>query len=260
MRPPESVADLERIVQERLQESITLDFKRQLPEPSKTLDLAKVIAAMSNTEGGLVIYGIEEDDDSRAAALMPFELAGCTERIALVAQTIDEPVTPLRVYTIEEASGRGFAVVELAFSTRAPHFVNGVAYGRTPKTTTTLSRRRIGELFARSDGFADEFQLRTTKPGRVLVQGHRESGSHTWVSFSNDGESDVSEVDWIEPESSQLIIQVMNGWPFPVPVLRPGQEVRQVVAVALGMGPFTIRTRWRDGVGAEHLESSRVTF
>jgi len=56
---PENLEDLERIVQERIEESARLEFKRQLPEPGQNDDLAKDMAAIANTEGGVIIYGIE---------------------------------------------------------------------------------------------------------------------------------------------------------------------------------------------------------
>jgi len=256
---PLTADDIQRIVTERIQETESLDFKRQLPDSGKNDDLAKAIAALANTAGGVLIYGIAEDADSRAEALAPVELRGCTERIALVAGTLDEPVKPTSIYTVQQAPGYGYVVVDIPLSNRAPHFHNGVAYGRTPKTTTTLSRRQIGELFARSEGFIDEFRLRLMKPGRLLVRGARD-GKNTRVRFTNDGESDITDVDWTNYKDCGLGITIITGWPFPVAVLRPGQEVSQHVDVFLGAGPFSVRAFWRDSASQEHTEEWRVTF
>ena len=49
---PENLEDLKRIVQERLEESARLEFKRQLPEPGKNEDLAKDLAAMAKSGAG----------------------------------------------------------------------------------------------------------------------------------------------------------------------------------------------------------------
>ena len=260
MIPPRTPSDVARIVEERIQESTTLDFKRQLPEPSKNFDLAKAIVALSNTAGGFIIYGIAEDNDSRASDRMPFELTGCTERIAQVAQKLDGPVTPTEIYTIEESEGFGYAVVELELSDRAPHFSEGTAFGRTPKTITTLSRRQIGELYARSRGFLDEFQVHQEKPGRLLVQGHTSDNGQTWVSFENDGEADIYDVDWQHSEDSGLLGGIVDAWPFPVPTLRPGQNIVQNVQFARGRGPFTVKARWRDSHSELQSDEWRVTF
>ncbi|MCH8853460.1 MAG: ATP-binding protein [Planctomycetes bacterium] len=259
MIPPRTPADVARIVEERIQESTTLEFKSQLPEPSKNFDLAKAIAALSNTAGGCIIYGIAEDDDSRASKTTPFHLAGCTERIALVAQTLDEPVSPREIYTVEQSEGIGYAIVDLEFSDRAPHFLDGTVFGRTPKTITTLSRRQVGELFSRSRGFVDEFQLHQAKPGRLLVQGRNDDGG-SWISFRNVGETEIFDVDWLDREDSGLIITVIAGWPFPVPTLHPGQEIVQHVQYALGRGPFTVKTTWCDSQGEVNSDDWRVTF
>ena len=48
--------DVEEYCRERRPETTELDYKRQLPK-----DLSKHIAAMSNTLGGVIIIGVEED-------------------------------------------------------------------------------------------------------------------------------------------------------------------------------------------------------
>jgi len=255
---PLTLGDIRRIVNDRVQETTSLEFKRQLPKPKQNDDMAKLIAALSNTAGGAIIYGIEEDADSRAKLLAPIELSGCTERITQVAGTIDEPITPLSVYTVGNSPGYGYAVVELALSARAPHFHKGVAYGRTPKTTTILSRRQVGALFAQSDGFVHEFGLQTTKPGRLLVRGRR-AGRTAFVSFSNDGESDITDVDWRNAATSGLIHSTAS-WPFPIHTLRPGSEVSHYVALSSASGPFQVQASWYASDGQLHEEEWPLTF
>lgn len=90
---PASVGDLARIVTERLEENTRLEFKRQVPESGKNDHLAKDVAAMANSDGGVIVYGIEEDEAGRAKALAPINLKGAAERVILIAQTFDEPLT-----------------------------------------------------------------------------------------------------------------------------------------------------------------------
>lgn len=57
-------ADLERLVDDALEESLTLDYKAS---PSLSRDgkhpeeLCKDVSALANSAGGQLIYGIEED-------------------------------------------------------------------------------------------------------------------------------------------------------------------------------------------------------
>ena len=175
---PKNLEDLKRIVEQRLEETARLEFKRQLPEPGKNDDMAKDLAAMANTEGGVIIYGIDEDDMGRAKELRPFPVSDAGERVTLVAQNIpDEPVTlgSVRPIALEDGGTLGFLVVEVPRSDRAPHFCQGAAWGRTAKSNAPLTRRRVGELFAHSSGFAGEFGVVVGPPvviptgGKLLV-------------------------------------------------------------------------------------------
>lgn len=64
---------LEALVQDRAQESVHLDFKRE--QPSKKEDgrreLLKDVCALANTEGGRIVYGVDEDDEACASRIAP---------------------------------------------------------------------------------------------------------------------------------------------------------------------------------------------
>lgn len=256
----ETKADLDRIVDERLEEATTLEFKRQLPPSGSNDDVSKDLAAMANTEGGLIVYGIEQDEEGRASALWPIPLTGTSERISLVARSLDEPLDGVGITTIAHGNGEGFIVVEVSRSTRAPHLFRGTAWGRTAKGNTTLSRRRVGELFARNSGFAEEFGLRTRKPGRVMArflrdERSRSAGTIFWsyyIRLENDGESDVLDVKWewiSTDENSKGPPNVITN-PCPIDRLPSGATAR--VSVTFGTIPadLRVRTTWRDATGS----------
>ncbi|MGY3239959.1 putative HTH transcriptional regulator [Bradyrhizobium sp. USDA 4448] len=61
-------ADLQRLVDEALEESLTLDYKASaaLSRDGKAPDeLCKDVTALANSAGGQIIYGIEEDKLTR---------------------------------------------------------------------------------------------------------------------------------------------------------------------------------------------------
>lgn len=134
-----------------LEESETFDAKRNITD--KNIDIATDIAAMS-TNGGVIIYGIDEDEHERPTILSPIDLAGQSERISSIARTsIDEPLSP-RLYPIEKSDepGKGYLVVEIPPSPRAPHQVLGRKhrfYGRSGKTNIPLTQGEIARLYAR---------------------------------------------------------------------------------------------------------------
>jgi len=275
---PENLEDLERIVRERIEESARLEFKRQLPEPGQNDVLAKDMAAIANTEGGVIIYGIEQDKTGRAKTLFPFPVAGVAERVTLVAQnSLDEPLALGSVRSIisEDQEGLGFLVVEVPRSERAPHFFQGAAWGRTSKGNTPLTRRRVGELFARSPGFAEEFGLTVGRPGRVFAKaltepyqetdrdGRLSTRAHHYLVLENDGEADVLDAmwEWVTANGPEILLPSALEDPFPLELLQPSVQVRIQVTRAMGEpSNLKVRTRWRDKNGKPHEQTWPVTW
>ncbi len=274
---PKTLDDLRRIVKERLEETTWLEFKRQLPGSGNNNDIAKDLAAFANAEGGVIIYGIEEDNAGRAKALTPFPISGVGERVTLVAQRLDETLALRSVTTVlaDGAADEGFVIVEVPPSERAPHLFRGLALGRTSKGNAPLTRRQTGELFARSPGFAEEFGLTASKPGRVAValqtESYQESSGFdggigtSWdyyLAFENDGDDDVFEAawEWITPEKGKDPPTTIEN-PFPIDVLPPGARAR--VRVSIGINDTLnckVRTRWQDKSGKQHEQTWPITW
>jgi hypothetical protein len=256
---PRTRAQLEVIVQQRLEESATLEFKRQLPDAGKNEDVATDIAAMANAVGGVIIYGVAESG-GRADALTPFMLNRDSDRINLVAMSLDEPVTLDEVFAIQDAPGVGFVVVVISPSERAPHIRSGRVVGRTSKGNANLTRRQLGELFARSKGFAQEFDLIAVRPGRLKVSHVREPRPGAYASGSvdhylvveNDGETAIHNCRWQWAGQSRERPKALND-PLPISVMEPGASFRIRLAVNTGPAPsHEIETIWDDSSSGEH--------
>ena len=265
-------ADLVAMRDERFEETIRLEFKREMPDAGKNDRMARLIASMANSDGGTIIYGIEEDDDGRAIALYPFNVGKSAERVVLVAQNVlDEPLILTSVYSIpyEADPTKGFLVVDVPKSDRGPHVTDGKAWGRTAKNTAALSRRQIGELFARSPGFANEFGLTVSRPGMILVramsEAYQESSfmepgqfrtKHNYsLFFENDGEADVFDASYelVVSDQDAIPIEVHGTDPFPLEVFPAGAEARIGVHIFVGkIANTSVRTKWRDLAGNLH--------
>lgn len=60
-----TVSDLERLIEDQTEESLNLDYKsaRSLDKADgKKRELAKDVSAFSNSDGGIIVYGIEEEN------------------------------------------------------------------------------------------------------------------------------------------------------------------------------------------------------
>jgi predicted HTH transcriptional regulator len=127
-------------------ESHYLDFKREVPSgESGTKGLAKDIAAFA-LDGGTILIGI--DEDSSPPALTPVELDGLPERVEQIgAMSVQEGVAVSTV-VIETTpgSGRGYLVIRVPASPRAPHMADGKYYGRGDKRNRVLSHAEVLRL------------------------------------------------------------------------------------------------------------------
>ncbi|MEU3297907.1 ATP-binding protein [Streptomyces longwoodensis] len=114
---------------DRLAESDDLDWKEQLPQPPRDgrwNELAKDVAAMANTRGGLIIFGVRD---------ATFELVGIDPdkaNIEQYAQWVRNHVQPylpdLTFTTLTSADGvTSVLVADVPASPMAPHLVYGTA-------------------------------------------------------------------------------------------------------------------------------------
>lgn len=265
---PESEEELELFVTEKIPENRKLEYKKKLPSSGKNKDLAKDLSAMANAEGGLLIYGIAEDDQGRADDLIPFELEDSPERINLVAQNnIDGPVSLEEVKEIYSNDGEGYLVVKVPKSERTPHVINGAVWGRDTKGNKPLTRRDIGELFVESEGFVEEFNLTTTEPGRIRPSIHKEprpdsTGLNYYLILENDGNHPVKNVNfkWSE-EENQNTPDLVTDQNFPIDNFPPNHSVRLSLAVSVSSSnSFEGITEWKNENGEEVIKRWPLTL
>src|ERR1044072_8508455 len=153
---PQTVEEIEAAVQAGgLEETSSFDVKREMPATQKkNVDLAIDVAAMS-TDGGSLLYGVAEDEDRRATILTPIQLAGAPERVGqIVASGIAEaPFVDIREFPLPDDPSRGYMVVVVPQSARAPHQVTIGGdlhfYGRGAKGNRRLTEGEIARLYQR---------------------------------------------------------------------------------------------------------------
>lgn len=149
---PRSAADVQAAIDNAvLEERHWLDVKRQLNNgPNDKTELARDAASFAN-EGGVLLYGVEENRKTGKLTLAPTPLAGLAERIEqIVHQRCDPPLFvqchPIPAST--EDTETGFLVVEIPPSPLAPHMVDGKYHGRGDKTKHVLTDTEVERLHA----------------------------------------------------------------------------------------------------------------
>ncbi len=137
-----------------MEEGPAFDAKAQLPGSKKNIDLAIDVAAMAN-DGGVLLYGVGEDENRRPTLPHPFELAGALERIASIVSTSlsDPPFIDPRPLPLEADPAQGFVLLHVPQSARAPHQAtvgNDMRfYGRAGEINVRLTEGEIERLYAR---------------------------------------------------------------------------------------------------------------
>lgn len=122
-----SIADIRGFINERHRESEILDYKGPWPN-----DLAKVIAAMANTQGGLILIGVPEivGDTGLPDQLIgvPIERGINTLRQRVISTAYDSiypPVIPeVEAYQMDDRSDYAVVIVRVSPSDQTPHAVD----------------------------------------------------------------------------------------------------------------------------------------
>jgi predicted HTH transcriptional regulator len=116
----DTLAGVERLVNERASESQRLDFKRQLHGVD---DLADDLSALANVGGGVLIVGVGTDGADRADSLHEQDLRVVEQQVVQAARDgVDEPLrVELLLVPGRADPARGFVVVVVPPSERVPH-------------------------------------------------------------------------------------------------------------------------------------------
>lgn len=149
-------------------EGITVEFKRRFSSPDK---IVKEMIAFANTQGGTLLFGIDDDGSIVGVSSEKEEM----EMIAHAAEFLSDP--PLRYEaSIISTHGRDIVCIRVPESDRKPHFLvepgaeEPVAYIRVGEHSVQASREMVSVLRHRSG---------ETGPVRLVV-GEAERRLFTW--------------------------------------------------------------------------------
>ena len=149
---------LNKLCDDRCPESDTLDFKRDLPGglDKDKHELLKDVCSLANTDGGDIVYGIEEKSGA-ASALTPIAGESADAAKRRISQVLDAGLEPrvqgLRLHHVEVAGGY-VLVVRVPASFDGPHCVrtnnNRRFVMRNGTSTTDLTFDQLRAAFDRT--------------------------------------------------------------------------------------------------------------
>lgn len=188
-------ADIVRAADQQVREDSFLDWKaeRRTDEHAKE-ELAKDVAAMANSGGGVLVFGVAEVGQEKYPEIRDIELAeqGEQQIRSIVWERVRPLVSGIEVVPLEnpDATGRGVLAVVVPASTEAPHFYEKsgqppVAPWRNGLITANLRERDLERAYR--DRFARQDDARTalaTLAGdtsdRLLFESGNGSGLSRW--------------------------------------------------------------------------------
>ncbi|WP_159765064.1 AlbA family DNA-binding domain-containing protein [Streptomyces sp. HM190] len=120
---------VKKAAEDHLAESDDLDWKEHLPQPPRDgrwNELAKDVAAMANTRGGLLIYGVT-DQDTKPVGIDPDQVNN--QQYAQWIRNHVQPYLPDITFTVlpSDDGATSFLVIDVPASPMAPHHVYGTA-------------------------------------------------------------------------------------------------------------------------------------
>ncbi len=131
MHSPKTLSDIEQMVRNQVQENIHLDYKDSRAVRKDARDaFAKDISAFANSDGGVIVYGVQEIDH------LPIALDQGVDDNEISREWIEAAIltgiTPriddVRILPIVLAPGRSLYVIEVAKSFRGPHQASDKRY------------------------------------------------------------------------------------------------------------------------------------
>ena len=155
-REPGPVTDemLDEAVQQGVEEQDQLDWKRALPDQRElaTSDLAKDVAAMANSGGGVIVYGVTETAGRADGRVDVGEVSESYERTMrrVASSAIQPPVVGLGIHRLGTEPERALVVVVPA-SVESPHLVyRGEYFGapvRNHADTEWMRERQLEAMY-----------------------------------------------------------------------------------------------------------------
>ena len=133
MRIPESIEDIEAMIKDRVQEDIHLDYKRsEAIAHDKRIEISKDVSAFANSDGGILIYGVEENQETHE----PTQIDGGVDHRKfskewledIIMSRISPMVDGLRIFPLPVGSESSIYVVSIPKSNRGPHQASDKKY------------------------------------------------------------------------------------------------------------------------------------
>lgn len=192
-----SISDLENLITNEIEESLNLDYKsaRSLNKADgKKRELAKDVSAFSNSDGGIIVFGIEEENHK------PTEFSfvdGSIFTKEWLENIIDGNIQPringikILPIRIENELKKTIYIVKIPESENAPHMsADKKYYRRYNFKSVPMEEYEIRNLYNRSSSAEIDFKsILSLKMDEVIENGLSKIRSEFFIHVKNTGNS-----------------------------------------------------------------------
>ena len=125
-----TIKDIEYLVENQIQEGISLDYKMKNYEPTSggKKELLKDVTAFANSSGGDLIIGVEDDKYNQAKAIVGIETNNIAVDVNRIEQVIYNGIEPkldtVKVRYLEYKDGKYIIIIRVGASPLFPHMVS----------------------------------------------------------------------------------------------------------------------------------------
>lgn len=151
-----TASDVQSLIDERVAEGQRLEYKRELnlDTQSQRREAAKDVSGMANASGGLLLYGVEEDDSEEPipTARRPMPDGSGQARLEDVLDSSVSPTLNLQTRLLDAPDGGFFLIVRIFQRTGAPHMVESYSdhrhYVRSGIKTRPMKQEELRAAYA----------------------------------------------------------------------------------------------------------------
>lgn len=151
-------ADVEALIDQRIEEGQRLEYKRQLDldTPKNRCEAAKDVSGLANAQGGLLIYGVEEEEQADGRRVpsraTPLGDGNARSRLEDVLDSAVHPTLNVEVRQVEADGGGYFLLVRAFPRLGVPHMVDGYnemrCYVRVGLKTRPMEQHELTAAYA----------------------------------------------------------------------------------------------------------------
>lgn len=213
-------ADVEQFCQQEIKESTILEYKQDFPKK-----LEKILAAMANTLGGLILIGVKETEESKPDMNLlgiPFE-KGLEERVFnIIVSNIIPYFAPEVNVCRNEIGDRAIVVIRVPQSNQSPHAIesNTQVYIRTGNIASPEELAKIDRI----DWLKDNREKAITHKNNLRVQ-----SDNRYISFCDRLISNYHNDGKLFQNKTKGILTISTIPTYPSNCLRNPSELRELV-------------------------------